>query len=383
MVAVVVVGLNAGPLSSGVVGVISAPSVEASGSSSIAVVPSATPTDTPLATPVPTPSPSPTPVPTPVLIPAPLTGLLVTESAALQYPIAVMVDDHKAARPQSGFNAAAQVWQAPAEGGIPRYMMLFQDSLPSSVGPIRSARQYYIEWASEWRALYVHVGGSPQAMTTLRKSGRGQLVYNADGLRFDGTRMWRVKDRAAPHNVYTDADNLLQMGAAVGATNQRPEPAWTFGSATALDERPSGTTIVVKYPYETITYRYDTLSNTYRRFIDGSKTQQVDRADDRPVAPTNVVILRIRFGPLNDGHPEKNRLEAQNVGAGEAIISSNGRVIQGTWKKAAADAPTLLFGPDGRPVTLAAGQTFVQVIALSYEYSIVEGVAPTTGIDAR
>ena len=86
----------------------------------------------------------------------------MTEEAAAHHPIAVMIDDHRGARPQSGFNSAAIVFQAPAEGGIPRYMLVFQDKIPAGVGPIRSARQYYIEWASEWRAMYVHFGGSPR-----------------------------------------------------------------------------------------------------------------------------------------------------------------------------------------------------------------------------
>ena len=82
-----------------------------------------------------------------------------------------MIDDLGPARPQSGFSAASVVWQAPAEGGIPRYMLLFQSTIPGSVGPVRSAREYYIEWAAEWKAMYVHAGGSPQALQTLASKG--------------------------------------------------------------------------------------------------------------------------------------------------------------------------------------------------------------------
>ena len=378
-----VVGIGGGSILASLAGGVATAPPSSPGATDAAVLPSGTPTPAPTPTPVPTPSPSPTPEPTPVLVPAPLNGLMVTEAVALQRPIAIMIDDQKDARPQSGFNAAAQVWQAPAEGGIPRYMMIFQDALPASVGPIRSSRQYFIEWASEWHAMYAHLGGSPQALATLRAKGHGQWVYNADGLRFDGSLMWRVKFRRSPHNVYTDAPNLLKMAAAVGVKNEVQSPIWQFGPELDPDARPIGTSIVIKYPYETITYKYDAVINRYRRFIDKSKTQQIDNADQTPVAPTNVVILRMRFGALNDGHPNKHRLEAGNVGKGEAIISTGGRVIHGTWKKASETAPTLLFGPDGTPVTLAAGQTFVQVIALSYEYKIVEGVSTGTGLDVR
>ena len=138
--------------------------------------------------PAPRQPPSPTPEPTPSLVPAPLTGRLVKPEVASRHVIAVMVDDQFAARPQSGLSSADVVWQAPAEGGIPRYMALFQTGSPKAVGPVRSSRYYFIAWAAEWRSVYVHVGGSPQALALLRSSkGRGPVVYDADGFRYEGT----------------------------------------------------------------------------------------------------------------------------------------------------------------------------------------------------
>ncbi len=348
---------------------------------SVAIGPGSLPTAG-LPTPPPSlnPTPEPTPEPTPVLVAAPLTGLPVSQPSTLQHPIAVMIDDQKDARPQAGFNAADVVWQAPAEGGIPRYMLIFQSRLPTSIGPIRSARQYYIEWAAEWRAIYAHIGGSGQAQATLRARGHGQLVFNADGFRFDGSDMYRVATRPAPHNLYSDARHLRSMEAAIGAKDGPVTPVWSFGAPLVADARPVGTTIAIHYPYETITYRYDPLTNTYLRYIDRAKTPQVDAADGKVVAPANVVILRMRFGPLNDGHPEKKRLEASDVGSGEAIISSNGRVILGKWMKASVMAPTLLFDASGAPVTLNAGQTFVQVIPLGYPYEVHRGSVPGTRV---
>jgi hypothetical protein len=374
----IVIGVGGGSLLAAATGPSRTPDVSPS---VLAGVPTASPSEPPSTpAPSPTPTPEPTPEPTPVLVPAALTGLPVTPAAALQHPIAVMVDDQKDARPQAGFNAADIVWQAPAEGGIPRYMLIFQSQLPTMVGPIRSARQYYIEWAAEWRAMYAHIGGSGQAMATLAAKGHGQLVYNADGFRFDGSDMIRVKDRQAPHNLMSDAEKLRDMAVKVGAKDGPVTPVWSFGGPIAADARPVGTTITVHFPYETIAFRYHAATNTYWRFIDKSKTPQLDAADGRIVAPTNVVILRMRFGPLNDGHPEKKRLEARDVGSGDAIISTNGRVIQGRWKKASVTAPTLLFDGSGAPVTLTAGQTFVEVIALSYPYEVRLGSTPHTGL---
>jgi hypothetical protein len=326
--------------------------------------------------------PTPTPEPTPVLVPAPLTGLPVSPEAAIQHPIAVMVDDHTDARPQAGFNAASVVWQAPAEGGVQRYMLVFQDTIPADVGPIRSARQYYIEWAAELNAMYVHHGGSPQAKATLLQKGGGHWVWNADGFRWEGRFLFRVSDRFAPHNVMTDGDHLRRLARRIGADDGPIEPMWSFGPDAEPDRRPADGRIVLRLGapvYEIVSYRYDPATNTYRRFVGpagGKQRPQVDAADGQPVAPKNVVILRMAFGPLNDKHPEKDRQEASNVGKGQAWIATNGRTIKGTWRKASKTAPTLLFDGAGNPVTLTAGQTFVQVIGLNYGYEIDDGEVP-------
>jgi hypothetical protein len=335
---------------------------------------SPSPIPSPSALPSPTPSPTPTPQPTPVLVPAPLTGVLVTPGVANRHPIAVMVDDLSPARPQSGFNAASIVWHAPAEGGIPRYMMIFADQLPSSVGPIRSARQYYIAWAAEWRAMYTHVGGSPQALATLRADGQGELVYDADQFRWGSRYMWRIPERYAPHNVYSDGKHLRQLARRIGATDEPYKPAWRFGLQTPRKFRPRGATIEVAYSANRIKYRYDWRTNTYRRSVTG-EARQIDAATGEQVAPRNVIVMLMRFGPLND-NPRKHRLEAQYVGGGTAWIATNGRTIKGTWKKTRIDRPTRFFDRHGQPVRLAPGQTFVQVLQTGSEVRIRHGKLP-------
>jgi hypothetical protein len=342
--------------------------------------PSATPSPIPSPTvsPSPTPTPTPTPSPTPILVKAPLTGLMVSPKDAAQHPIALMIDDAPRARPQSGFNAASVVWQAPAEGGTPRYMMIFQDQMPKDVGPVRSARYYFITWAAEWNAVYGHVGGSPQAQATLRAKGNGQLVYNADQFRWGGTYYRRIRTRSAPHNVYSDAKSLRIMATKVGAKNtpldEPLKPVWRFRADVPLAERPSGGIIRVTYPQNKIEYRYNRATNTYLRGVTGQK-KQIDPADGKQVAPKNVVIMMVSFGPLNDGS-NKHRLEARNVGTGKAWIATNGRTIVGTWKKTSLAGPTRFYDKNGKAVTLTAGQTFIQVMPLGSQVSIKDGPLP-------
>ena len=360
----------------GAIPAVASPSPGAAANATQAVEPSATaeqPTPTVAPTAVPPTAAPPTEPPPPPRVASALTGLLIDPEAALRHPIAVMVDDHVAARPQSGFNAASIVWQAPAEGGVPRYMLIFQDQIPTSVGPIRSAREYYIEWAAEWDAMYVHHGGSPEALATLRSKGHGQWVWNADGFRWSPRYLWRVDTRRPPHNVYTDGEHLRALATKLGVKDGPLKAAWTFRPGWPEQLRPIGSTVTVIYPYETVTYRYDATTNRYVRYINDAETPQVDPADGATVAPTNVVILRMYFGPSPSGH---FRLDASNVGKGEAWIATNGVTVKGTWKKASVTAPTLLFGPDGKPFALTPGQTFVQVLPLSYGYRFTAGTIP-------
>lgn len=317
-------------------------------------------------------SPTATPAATPRLVAAPLDGLPTTPAAAAQHPIAVMIDDLGPARPQSGFSAASVVWQAPAEGGIARYMMVFNERLPASVGPIRSSRLYYIAWAAEWRALYVHVGGSPQALATLRSKGRGQLVYNADGYVYEGRELYRVASRLPPHNEYSDGASLRKLARIVGAADRPVRPVWRFAPDAPLAARPRGGTIDVSYPANHVHYAYDRASNTYRRSVTGERVQ-VDAATGTPVAPKNVVVIVMHFGPLDDGHPDKKRLEADFVGSGRAWVARNGITTAATWRKRSLTAPTLLYDARGRPLTFTAGQTFVQVVPSASQVRFTPG----------
>jgi hypothetical protein len=381
------VGLAVGVLAGGVISPDATPPpvAVASSSPSPSPSPSATPEPTdsptpsespsPTAEPSPTAPPSPTPEPTPSLVPAPLTGRLVKPEVASRHVVAVMIDDQSAARPQSGLGSADVVWQAPAEGGIPRYMALFQTGSPKAVGPVRSSRYYFIAWAAEWRSVYVHMGGSPQALALLRSSkGRGPVVYDADGFRYEGTYLWRIPTRFAPHNTYTDAKNLRTMGKKVGAKAVDYKSPWKFGPDKLLSLRPKGGSIVVPYLANRITYKYNRKTNSYLRSVTG-ESKQTDASSKKRIAPKNVIVMAVAFGALNDGS-SKHRLEAQFKGKGVAWIATGGTTIKGEWRKKTMTAPTRFYDKHGEQVTLTAGQTFIQVIPKGSRPTIKHGKVP-------
>ena len=338
--------------------------------------PSPTPVQTPV--PAPTPTPTPTPEPTPVLVPGPLTGLPVSPAVAKRHPIAVMIDDLGPARPQSGLSRASIVWHAPAEGGIPRYMALFQSRYPEQVGPIRSSRLYYVAWAAEWRSVYIHGGGSPQAMALLNSpKGRGKVVYNADWSPF----LYRVDFRYSPHNLYTDAAGVRKTVRRTGAKPvEGQKPKWRFAADAPLDQRPKGGRILVPYLFNKVTYDYDRKTNTYRRSVSTEGKQfDVSLKPKVRVAPKNVIVMQVRFVPIGD---KKHRLDGQVTGSGTAWIATNGRTIKGTWSKKSFSAPTRFFDADGRAVTLTMGQTFVQVVPSGTRITVKDGKVPAPAASA-
>jgi hypothetical protein len=299
-----------------------------------------------------------------------LTGQLVSPAAAALHPIAVMIDDLGPARPQSGLSLASIVFQAPAEGGIPRYMAIFANTIPTAVGPVRSARYYYIAWASEWKAMYVHAGGSPQALSALLSQGNGKLVYNADEFRYGGS-FRRITSRFAPHNLYTTVAQLRRLANLLHATAP-PKPIWTFNPPPPVWQLPIGGRITFAYPQNAIRYDYDRVTNTYLRSVSVEGAQR-DAATKKRIAPTNVIIMWMKFGPLNDGEAYKHRLEATIVGSGPAWIATNGHTVKGTWKKTSTSGPTLFYDGAGHQMSLTIGQTFVNVVTWGTPISVHDG----------
>ncbi len=149
----------------------------------------------------------------PITVASPLSGLQVDPGLANRPVTGIMIENSLFARPQSGLQEAGVVYEAVAEGGITRFMALFQDSRPQYIGPVRSLRPYYIDFAAPFQASIAHVGGSPDALSIVRNGS-----YRDIDQFFNSGYYWRSASRAAPHNVYTSFDKLDALNQAKGYT---------------------------------------------------------------------------------------------------------------------------------------------------------------------
>ncbi|MDD5438178.1 MAG: DUF3048 domain-containing protein, partial [Patescibacteria group bacterium] len=213
-----------------------------------------------------------------------LDGVLVRPEDAELQSWAVMVEMHPDARPLSGIAKANLVFEAPVEGGITRLMAVFDatTTLPS-VGPVRSARPYFVEWADGLNSVYAHVGGSPEALNRIMGlAGFRNLDEMANSKYF-----WRSKDRYAPHNVYTDRQYLLLAAQTKGWRTQ-PVTSWTYDNSTSTTQ---GNYRTVKIPYGgsySVEWKYDPEQDLYTRYMGGKKFAD---ADGSVIQTKNILVL--------------------------------------------------------------------------------------------
>lgn len=337
----------------------------------VVVAPSVPPVAVVTAPPVtPSPSPTPTPIPTPTPVPTPtplsaeshLTGLPVDPQLGHRTPIAVMLDDARAARPQSGFNGAAVVFQAPADGYETRYLLIYGEGDSKTVGPVRSARFFLVQWSIETASIIAHYGGDRKSRRFIHYEHR--LMTDVDALGKGAKAYHRIKTRRAPHNGYTSTKALRKQGKKLGAPTLMAAglKQRAFADPSPLDARALKQTIRVPYNTNVITWSYDRKSNLYRRSVDGRA--QIDPADGKRVTATNVVVLFQKFRIDTKIEPGHARPVLKTTGTGRAWIYREGRVVKGKWVKERDVALTRLVDADGNEIPLIRGRTFFQVVPL-------------------
>jgi hypothetical protein len=304
----------------------------------------------------------------PTTIASPLTGVQVSPELAKRPITAVMIENSIDARPQSGLFDAGIVFEAIAEGGITRFMALYQESQPENIGPIRSARPYYVRWAAGFDAAYTHSGGSGEALALIQTLG----IKDMDHGRYGQAYFDRVSYRYAPHNVYTSMARLDQLKEKNGFTQSiftplsRVKEATDAQSKTGTTEpitpqstvEPAAKTLTfnISGPLYNTSYTYDETTKTYSRFMAGQ--QHTDEKSGKQIAPRVVVALIMSYGI----HPDGVHSTYQNVGTGKAIVFQNGVVVEGKWEKTDDKASLSLKKSDRTDLQLEPGQVWFSAI---------------------
>ncbi|MFA5134485.1 MAG: DUF3048 domain-containing protein [Patescibacteria group bacterium] len=281
-------------------------------------------------------------------------GVYVPADQATYFPVAVMVENLSIVRPQSGLTEAGVVYEALAEGGITRFLAVYGGSTPGEIGPVRSARPYFIDWTLEYGALYAHAGGSPQALADIST----YEVFDLNQF-YNSQYFWRKQDLplASEHTLFTSGELMQYALRDTGAEEASSFTRWTFKDDADLADRPVEVKAISidysSFSYK-VEYQYDRETNTYIRSQGGAVHADLNGTT---IQPKNIIVQKVATH-LADAE----RLSMETVGEGEAIIFRDGVAIDATWKKEDKDSRTLFYDLDGNEVAFNAGQTWVEVV---------------------
>lgn len=288
----------------------------------------------------------------PTTVASTLSGLPVNPLINARPVTGVMIENSLDARPQSGLSQASVVFEAIAEGGITRFLALFQDTQPDNIGPIRSARPYYEQWALGFDAGYAHVGGSPEAIDDIHSWG----VKDLDQF-YNGNSYHRIDSRAAPHNVYTGVPTLVDLQNAKGYTTSK-FTGFLRKTKPTKPQTPTAKSIdlAISGPLFNVHYDYDAVSNSYKRSEAGAP--HIDADTNTQLSPKVVIALVLPYSLESDGyHSSYNTL-----GSGPAFVFQDGIVTTGVWNKADNASQFTFTDSGGAPLPLNAGQTWLSAI---------------------
>lgn len=297
-------------------------------------------------------------------------------------PLGVMVENSLDSRPQSGLSDADVVFEAVAEGGITRFLAIFYCQNPNIVGPVRSARVYFMDFVAGFgnNPLYAHVGGAntpgpADALGQIEKEGwAGYNDLNQFNISFPV--FWRDTERlpgvAHEHTMYTDTLKLWETAAKRGLTNKnRKNQAWDlnffrwqFEKDASLDMRPEKQQIKFGFwnnsPGFNVVWSYDQNNNTYLRNNGGKP--HLDKNTNKQLAAKNVVVLFMDESVANDGYESGQHLLYKTTGAGEALVFKNGKALKANWRKKDRYSQLNLYNQQGQKIGFVGGAIWFEVL---------------------
>jgi hypothetical protein len=326
--------------------------------------------------------------------PCPLNGKFFTTTERNAWekkrPLAVMIENHPDARPQSGLSAADVVFEAVAEGGVTRFMGLFYcqaQRFDTTLAPIRSARTYFVDWASGFNyPLYVHVGGAnlPGPADALGQIVNFGWVGENDLNQFSigyptfvrNYNRLEGKEIATEHTMVTSTEKLWKVAKKREWTNIAPErrigrsivggddwqegfKPWKFQD----DQPTAGDINQISYDFWTgyndysVSWEYDKDNNVYKRVMGGEK--HFDLNNNQQIVASNVIVLlTTEKGPID----EKKHLLYTTIGKGDALIFKNGNLVKATWIKKTRTDELRFINNQGKEIPLARGLTWISVV---------------------
>lgn len=294
----------------------------------------------------------PTPEP-PKGSPCPLTGIAVSDEEDLKLrPVAVMIDNEYNARPQSGLLEAEIVYEIPVEGNITRYMAVYHHSNTDKIGPVRSARPYFIDKALEFNAVYVHCGGSPQALQDL-VSLKVSTLNDLKG----SPCFWRANDRRMPHNLYTSTRLMREVIESKKFNNKTAPQYFKFSEEFMIPEGKNTQAISFNYSKNYIVgYEYDEKNKLYYRTVNGVRLK--DKESGKEITTTNIIVEKTTVKVLDD----VGRLKVNNIGKNRGYCLTGGKLSEIEWIKSDRSARTVYKDLKGNEIIINKGNTWIQVV---------------------
>jgi hypothetical protein len=282
----------------------------------------------------------------------------VVKNEADQIPqvVTIMIDNYSDARPQYGLAEAKVVYEAPVEGGLTRFMAVFEESQKvDEVGPVRSARPYYLDWLEEYsRGLYMHSGGSPDALSEIDNRD----IFDANEF-YWGEFYWRSNNHYAPHNLFTKSELWQEIiSSSKSSSSTVSWDGWKFGT---ISNSPTSTELVksIQISYMTdyvVGWEYVASTTRYSRSINNQS--HIDNNDGQGIMANNILVQYISLKVLDN----YGRLKLGTISSGEARVLRKGEMIRGTWKKESISGRTRFYDKEEKEIILTPGITWVQVV---------------------
>lgn len=272
-------------------------------------------------------------------------------------PIAVMIDNHKGAWPQAGLQKAYAVYEIIVEGGETRLMAIFKGQDVEQVGPVRSSRHYYLDYALENDAIYTHYGWSPKAQTDIKSL----KVNNINGITESESIFKRIKQKSSPHNVMVSIADLKEIAKNKNyrVTSSEKSVLNYVKDEVNLESGVSANNVTIPYStLHTTSYKYDEVNKVYTRYARGTK--QTDFETGEGITTKNIIITFVRNSKLKDTE-NKDRQDLSNIGTFKGYYITNGKAIEITCQKDERASKTIYKDLSGKEIDVNDGNTFFNI----------------------